>query len=210
MAQTSETAFNFALAESLRNKHPLWRDSLCAKQTNVFQGHAGLRPDILFLAPDCQPLVVETEHDPANTVENDAIGRLDKVPVGSNDPVEQAIAGGGVGSPSNRHRSMKCSCAAKRSFNSYRRHLVMNSEGVMSRGICSIGGRTDFPAYPDWQYSIDGIYRPKSWVVEHTNEFGDWWTGLAESEQDDIVAVVELLSEHGSELQFPYSSGVAG
>ncbi len=49
-----------------------------------------------------------------------------------------------------------------------------------------------------------------SWDVEYTNEFGDWWTGLAESEQDDIVAMVELLAEHGSELQFPYSSGVAG
>ncbi|MCY4542147.1 MAG: hypothetical protein OXB95_07095, partial [Rhodobacteraceae bacterium] len=92
MAHTSETAFNFALAESLRNKHPLWRDSLHAEQTNVFQGHAGLRPDILFLAPGCQPLVVETEYEPANTVENDAIGRLERVPVGSNDPVEQAIA----------------------------------------------------------------------------------------------------------------------
>ncbi len=30
-----------------------------------------------------------------------------------------------------------------------------------------------------------------SWDVEYTNEFGDWWTGLAESEQDDIVAMVE-------------------
>ena len=33
----------------------------------------------------------------------------------------------GVGSPSSRHRSMKCSCAADRSFNSDARHLPINS-----------------------------------------------------------------------------------
>ena len=45
-------------------------------------------------------------------------------------PVGSASAG--VGSPSSQHRSMKCSCAAERSFNSEARHLVMNSCGVMS------------------------------------------------------------------------------
>ena len=33
----------------------------------------------------------------------------------------------GVGSPSSRHRSMKCSCAAERSFSSDARHLPINS-----------------------------------------------------------------------------------
>ncbi len=46
--------------------------------------------------------------------------------------------------------------------------------------------------------------------VEHTDEFGAWWAGLAESEQEDISAIVELLMEHGANLPFPYSSGVAG
>lgn len=49
-----------------------------------------------------------------------------------------------------------------------------------------------------------------SWNVEYTNEFGDWWAKLAEREQEDITAAVELLAEHGPELRFPYSSGVAG
>ena len=44
-------------------------------------------------------------------------------------PVGSASAG--VGSPSSRHRSMKCSCEAERSFNSAARHLSMNSYGVM-------------------------------------------------------------------------------
>ena len=46
--------------------------------------------------------------------------------------------------------------------------------------------------------------------VEYTDEFGSWWDGLAENQQDDVAAVVELLSEHGPGLPFPYSSGVEG
>ena len=38
----------------------------------------------------------------------------------------------GVGSPSSRQRSMKCDCAAERSFNSDARHLAMNSPGVIA------------------------------------------------------------------------------
>ena len=46
--------------------------------------------------------------------------------------------------------------------------------------------------------------------LEYTNQFGAWWAGLSEDEQDDITAVVELLMEHGPNLSFPYSSGVQG
>ena len=49
-----------------------------------------------------------------------------------------------------------------------------------------------------------------SWSVEYTNEFGDWWTGLAEGEQEDVAAVGELLLERGPGLPFPYSSAVEG
>ena len=49
-----------------------------------------------------------------------------------------------------------------------------------------------------------------SWDVEYTNEFGAWWVELAEQEQDDVTAVVELLMEHGPRLPFPYSSAVMG
>ena len=49
-----------------------------------------------------------------------------------------------------------------------------------------------------------------SWNVEYTNEFGDWWARLSESEQEDIAATVEFLAERGTGLRFPYSSGVAG
>ena len=48
------------------------------------------------------------------------------------------------------------------------------------------------------------------WNAEYTNEFGEWWDRLAESEQDDITATVELLLEHGPHLLHPYSSGIQG
>jgi hypothetical protein len=49
-----------------------------------------------------------------------------------------------------------------------------------------------------------------AWEIEYTDEFGNWWDGLSDREQDDIVAVVNLLSEKGSNLPFPYSSGIVG
>jgi len=47
-----------------------------------------------------------------------------------------------------------------------------------------------------------------TWQTEYTDEFGEWWDGLSESEQDDIIATVELLLEHGPHLPHPYSSGM--
>ncbi len=49
-----------------------------------------------------------------------------------------------------------------------------------------------------------------SWDVEYTHEFGDWWADLTEAEQDDIAAMVRLLTEKGPQLPFPYSSGIEG
>jgi hypothetical protein len=50
----------------------------------------------------------------------------------------------------------------------------------------------------------------KSWVVEFTDEFGEWWQELNEAVRDEITATVELLTEDGPDLPFPYSSGVSG
>lgn len=49
-----------------------------------------------------------------------------------------------------------------------------------------------------------------SWEVEYTDEFGGWWNGLSEVEQEDISATAEILMERGPDLPFPYSSGVVG
>ncbi|MBI2404349.1 MAG: type II toxin-antitoxin system RelE/ParE family toxin [Gemmatimonadetes bacterium] len=49
-----------------------------------------------------------------------------------------------------------------------------------------------------------------AWDVEYTDEFGRWWAGLTEDEQESVAACVELLEALGPQLQFPYSSGVQG
>lgn len=48
------------------------------------------------------------------------------------------------------------------------------------------------------------------WEVEYTDEFGDWWNMLGETEQEDVSAAVELLEEKGPHLPFPFSSGIHG
>ena len=46
------------------------------------------------------------------------------------------------------------------------------------------------------------------WEVEYTDEFGQWWQTLLESQQDAVVARVEFLMEYGQKLPFPYSSDI--
>ena len=48
------------------------------------------------------------------------------------------------------------------------------------------------------------------WVVEYTDEFGEWWAALSEAEQEDVAAVVGLLEMKGPNLPFPHSSGIEG
>jgi hypothetical protein len=49
-----------------------------------------------------------------------------------------------------------------------------------------------------------------NWDVEYTDEFEEWWKGLTDGEQEDFTAVVTLLTEHGPQLPYPYSSGIEG
>ena len=44
--------------------------------------------------------------------------------------------------------------------------------------------------------------------VEYTDEFEQWWAGLAEEEQESVAAYVELLERRGPQLGHPYSSSV--
>ena len=46
--------------------------------------------------------------------------------------------------------------------------------------------------------------------IEYTDEFGQWFLELLESQQDDIVSVVNLLEERGTGLGFPNSSKING
>jgi hypothetical protein len=48
------------------------------------------------------------------------------------------------------------------------------------------------------------------WNVEYTDEFGAWWNGLSDGQQEAFTAIVQLLTEQGPQLPFPYSSGIEG
>ncbi len=48
------------------------------------------------------------------------------------------------------------------------------------------------------------------WEVEYTDEFGQWWQGLSESQQDAVAARVDLLMAYGPNLPYPYSSDIRG
>ena len=46
------------------------------------------------------------------------------------------------------------------------------------------------------------------WEIEYTDEFGEWWESLTETEQDSVAMVVGLLESKGPRLPFPYSSRI--
>ena len=91
MPRTSETAFNPTLAEALRGKHPRWRDRIGAEQTNVLL-EAARQPDIVIRHPGGLSVIVETEYEPASTVEDDALDRLGKTLSENGETIEQVVA----------------------------------------------------------------------------------------------------------------------
>ena len=91
-ASTIEQALNFALADVLREKHPLWKNAISAEQTKVLKGSPGKQPDIIMSLEGNSPVVIETEVMPAATVENDAVSRLGKRLASDNRTIENVIA----------------------------------------------------------------------------------------------------------------------
>lgn len=43
-----------------------------------------------------------------------------------------------------------------------------------------------------------------------TDEFGDWFESLTESERGSVATIVDLLEMQGTSLPFPYSSAIKG
>lgn len=74
---TTEHTINDALAELLRGTRRAWRDSdiVGSENTGQIKGSTA-RPDILVVEPNVSPVVVETEVNPAITVEAEAVDRL--------------------------------------------------------------------------------------------------------------------------------------
>lgn len=48
------------------------------------------------------------------------------------------------------------------------------------------------------------------WIVEYTDEFGEWWETLTEAEQESIAVSVGLLEIMGPNLPRPHSDTVKG
>lgn len=90
MPKTGEPALNLFLAQALDRRHPRWQVS--AEQTRTVHGEPGRRPDILIAHSGGQPIVIETEVEPAPTVEADAAARLRVTLETGGQAVEQAVA----------------------------------------------------------------------------------------------------------------------
>lgn len=90
MPRTSEIAFNVELLNVLRTKHPRWRDHAGVEQLDVFRQRG--QPDIVIRPPGGVPVILETEFEPARTVEEDATARLGRFLSKTGDRIEQTIA----------------------------------------------------------------------------------------------------------------------
>lgn len=92
-SRISETAFNAELAGALRDRHPRWGGSaVIAEATGVFRGAAARQPDILVTGEGGVPVVIETEYEPARSVESDALARLGAVVDRTGRSVEAVLA----------------------------------------------------------------------------------------------------------------------
>jgi hypothetical protein len=49
-----------------------------------------------------------------------------------------------------------------------------------------------------------------TWVVEYTNEFGDWFAGLGDNDREDVIAAVEMLEAYGPSLGRPFVDTLKG
>lgn len=47
------------------------------------------------------------------------------------------------------------------------------------------------------------------WEVEYTEELEEWWDTLDDPTQRAVNTLVWMLEEQGSNLKFPYSSGIS-
>ena len=74
MPRHTEPSANNALGNLLQGM--LGNSTVRSENTQVIQGHPGMRPDILITAIGRSPVVIESEYLPAGTVEADARSRL--------------------------------------------------------------------------------------------------------------------------------------
>ena len=91
-SRISEGSVNDAIGQLLRTKNVRWKKCIETEKTGVISGKAGKRPDIIVNHPGSLPVVIESEFEPARTVEVDARSRLGKSLSADGREIEQAIA----------------------------------------------------------------------------------------------------------------------
>ncbi len=87
-----EIVFNERLKEALEARNPNWAGRIVAEETQVLAESASARPDIVVNIPSGIPVVVETEFDPAPTVEDDAFNRIGNTLEQDGRTIEQSVA----------------------------------------------------------------------------------------------------------------------
>ncbi|MCY3786573.1 MAG: hypothetical protein OXG47_07590 [bacterium] len=94
MARRTESSVNSDLAAALRLLHPAWTEqTVLAESTGVLTEGAGRRPDIVICNESrTGGVILETEFDPARTVESEARDRLGGTFAADGSPVEQVVA----------------------------------------------------------------------------------------------------------------------
>lgn len=90
----SELSINDQIAAALRDINTDWRvfDHVSSENTEAIFKKKALRPDILILEPGVPPICLETEFEPAQSVEADAAARLGEVTAKTGDTIQVVLA----------------------------------------------------------------------------------------------------------------------
>ena len=91
-SRLSEAAVNNALGRMLWERNVRWQNRIESEKTGVFLDAVGKRPDIIVNHPGSLPVVIESEFEPARTVEKDALSRLGSKLSADGRRIEQVIA----------------------------------------------------------------------------------------------------------------------
>lgn len=91
-SRLSEATVNNALGRMLREKNVRWHDCIESEMTGVIKHAVGKRPDIIVNHPGSLPVIIESEFEPARTVEDDARSRLGSTLLADYRRIEQVIA----------------------------------------------------------------------------------------------------------------------
>ena len=92
VSRISERTVNDVLGQLLRAKNIRWKDSIDTEKTGVLSEEARKRPDIVVNHPGGVPVVIESEFEPARSVEQDAQARLESSLSSDGRNIEQTIA----------------------------------------------------------------------------------------------------------------------